>query len=423
MEIIATSMETIFVKLGTFNSSILQRLHLFFANNYFVYYDTLENYQGRIEPTRERKLLYHLYNLILVSGLLKYVSLTYYQDDWLKVITGEVFFLYLTHYKRVYAYINFGLVFIIFIKLLMFYYEKNLNFDCNKLVSSSNLLKYHNHSFLIVVNVLYWLGYLVTVLLIYFDAIIITIFTLLAYFNHTYNFNLLILIISAIQVVICIKICFETVISLAILYITVLIFLKWTQDEIIKSIRFNVFWRNKVKLNDSFKVYHQFTRTVNEMSKLINMLIGMIYILTPVMFSQAIVLFNEQAITLVDNLMKLLFIAIIPFTIICIYLVNHLGSSITIVNQSIAKFLYPLFNDKNFNRLSQQSVGLNLNYNFGQLSNIMIHMKIDSFIARLNEEYIGFYCFNLFQFTKLAFFQYLYMFMTAYVLVFDLQHQ
>ena len=32
-------------------------------------------------------------------------------------------------------------------------------------------------------------------------------------------------------------------------------------------------------------------------------------------------------------------------------------------------------------------------------------MKIDSFIARLNEEYIGFYCFNLFPFTKLAYFQ------------------
>ena len=81
---ITTIMETIFDKLGTFNESIFQRLHSFLVDNYFVYYDTLENYQSRREPPRERKLFYHIINLVLVSTLFKYVLLTYYQDDWLQ---------------------------------------------------------------------------------------------------------------------------------------------------------------------------------------------------------------------------------------------------------------------------------------------------------------------------------------------------
>ena len=352
----------------------------------------------------------------MVSTLFKYVLLTYYQDDWLKVITGDIIFLFVTEYKKVYAYLNFGLVFIIILKLMMFYYEKNLVFDLNKLDSSLNLLMYHNHSILIVVNILYWLSCIVTNLITYIVAIFMTIFALIAYFNNNINFNLVVLIISTIQSVICVNISIATVISLIMYIITLLIFLKWKQDEIIKSIRFSVIWRNKVKLNESLKMYNQFTRTISELSRLINMVIGMIYILTPIMLSQGIIIINGQANSKFDNFIQFIFVIIITFVIILIYIFNHLASSITLVNQSIPKFLYPVFNNKNFNRLNHQ-VGLNTNNNSNRLSNISFHMKIDSFIARLNEEYVGFYCFNLFQFTKLAYFKYLYMFMSAYVLI------
>ena len=295
---------------------------------------------------------------------------------------------------------------------MMLYYEKNMTIDLNKLDSSLNLLMYHNHSILIVVNILYWLGYIVTNLITYIVAILMTIFALIAYFNNNINFNLVVLIISTIQSVICVNISIATVISLIMYIITLLIFLKWKQDEIIKSIRFSVIWRNKVKLNDGLKVYHQFTRTISELSRLINMVIGMIYILTPIMLSQGIIIINGQDNSKFDNFIQLIFVIIITFVIILIYIFNHLASSITLVNQSIPKFLYPVFNNMN----SNNQVGLKTKNNSNR-SNILFHMKIDSFIARLNEEYVGFYCFNLFQFTKLAYFKYLYMFMSAYILI------
>ena len=410
----ATIIEKIFHKLGTFDTSIFQRLHLFLVNNYFVYYDTLQNYQSRTDPLRERRLIYNLINLVLVSGFIKFVLLTYYEDDWLKVITGEVIFLFVTEYRRVYAYVNFGFVFVIILKLVIFYYEKNKIIDFNKLDSNSKLLKYHNHSFLIVVNSVYWLGYIVTQFITYIVTIFIIILALIAYFNDNFNFYLVVLIISTIQFFICVRISIATAISCIMLITTLIIFLKWKQDEIIKSIRFSVIWRNKVKLNDGLKVYHQFTRTISELSRLINMVIGMIYILTPIMLSQGIIIINGQANSKFDNLIQLIFVIIITFVIILIYIFNHLASSITLVNQSIPKFLYPVFNNMN----SNNQVGLKTNNNSNR-SNILFQMKIDSFIARLNEEYVGFYCFNLFQFTKLAYFQYLYMFMSAYVLIQD----
>ena len=93
-------------------------------------------------------------------------------------------------------------------------------------------------------------------------------------------------------------------------------------------------------------------------------------------------------------------------------------NNITHQNQTLPKYLYPIFHDKQFTRFEHR-ISLNLNYNFGQLSDIMVRIKIDSFIARLNEEFVGFYCFNLFQLTKLSFFEYIYMLISDFVLIQD----
>ena len=37
-------LETIFTELGTFNNTIFERFHMFFIDNYIVYYDTIDNY-------------------------------------------------------------------------------------------------------------------------------------------------------------------------------------------------------------------------------------------------------------------------------------------------------------------------------------------------------------------------------------------
>ena len=411
-------LERICIKYGTFNNSIFKRLYLYYVDNYITYYETFENYQARIEPPRQRKLFYHTINLMLIPLLIKYTLLTFSEDsdDSLKVMTGEVLFLHFTYYRRVYAYINFLFALLTMLKLTIFYYEKNLMFHWK----NTGLLKYHQNSFLILANIFYYGSKIIDIIILYSFSLIFIILYSLAYFNIEYQFNLFNLILSIIQVIICVKFGLSFVIGWIMLLFIILMFLKWKQDEIVKSVRFNLLWGNKVKLYDNLIVYHEFTETVSKFSKLINIEVGLIYTMTPGMFSQALMISNIQANNLEEMVLQKLVMLIVPFYVILIFIINHLACTITTVNQSIPKYLYQVFNKKNFSRLNNQ-VGLNLNYKSGQLSNIMVYMKIDSFIARLNEEYVGFYCFNLFQFTKLSFFQYLYVFMTAYVLINDLK--
>ena len=93
-------------------------------------------------------------------------------------------------------------------------------------------------------------------------------------------------------------------------------------------------------------------------------------------------------------------------------------SRITKVSHSLTKYLYPIFHEKQFTRFEHR-IAFNLNYNFGQLSDIMVRIKIDSFIARFNEEFVGFYCFNMFEITKLTFFELVCMLMSDFVLIQD----
>ena len=63
-------------------------------------------------------------------------------------------------------------------------------------------------------------------------------------------------------------------------------------------------------------------------------------------------------------------------------------SSISTTNTSILMNLYPILVDKNFKKLK-------------------LRLRIDSFIARLNTEYIGFHCLLFIKFKRLSFYEYL----------------
>ena len=132
----------------------------------------------------------------------------------------------------------------------------------------------------------------------------------------------------------------------------------------------------------------------------------MVYVFTPVMLSQLIMTLNGPAHNFLRffliNFLKLFIVLLI---IIIIYIIVHIATTITKVNQSIPKYLYPVFVYKSFSRLNHH-VGFSLSYKTRILSDIIVKMKIDSFIAKLNEEYVGFYCFNLFKITKLVMLQY-----------------
>ena len=101
---------------------------------------------------------------------------------------------------------------------------------------------------------------------------------------------------------------------------------------------------------------------------------------------------------MVSKIVELSIIMLLIVSILDAFVINHINASITVRNKSFPRYLYPVFCWK-------------------RKTNIRMELKIDSFIDRLNSQFVGFYCFNLFKFTKLAFYQYIFTLSSSYFLI------
>ena len=416
-------LEKIFTNLGTFDHSIFKSIYSYLVRNYVLYYDNLQNYQERVNPPLKRKLLYHGYTLLLVWLLIKFSILTRFDDYSLKIMTGDVLHIFTSYYRQGYIFIINSLVVTILLRLVTYYGEKKMSININEIKTFKNgaiIFKYRNNEkrLIIIANSVYWLKKFYNTYC-NFLSIIHIILSVIAYIFTDNNYNLLVMMVFTIQHIIFFKIIFSIYPGFLMLMSTTFMFLKLKQNDIIKSIRFNVSWRNKFRLYDNLKQYHQFTELVDKLSKLINLFCGIIYSISPFLISQTLwILIESSPKSFVEKLAQIAFIFMIVVTFILLYIFLDILSNITQLNQTLPKYLYPIFQDKQFTRFKHR-ISFNLNYNFGQLSDIMVRIKIDSFIARLNEEFVGFYCFNLFQLTKLTFFEYIYMLISDFVLIQD----
>ena len=336
------------------------------------------------------------------------------------MLTGDIFHNLTSYHAKVYIFFINLLALTILIRAVVFYYEKELTIYMNEIITIKNggiIFKYKNNenSLLIIANSV---NLIKNCFIIHFYSIsfIYIVLSVIVYIFSENNYNVLLFIIFTIQNIIWIKIIYQIYAGYIIVIAITFMFLKFKQNDIIKSIKLNVLWRNKFRLYDNLKVYHQFTRLVDKISKLINVICGIIYSFIPFYISQVLWIVTEKSKNNLDITAHVLFFVLVIVLFIIIYICDDILSKITKANQSLPKYLYPIFHEKQFTRF-QHRICFNLNYNFGQLSDIMVRIKIDSFIARLNEEFVGFYCFNLFEITKLTFFELVYMLMSDFILV------
>ena len=419
--------KTILVESSLFNGYIISYICEYFCDQKFFYHDTIESYVFRKHPSFIRKLYYHLNTLVLLTICLKYFLLIINPSIILKVQLGEIIFILTCQYKNIYICIVVGCLLCVIFKLLLYYQESNFRLNAMKLIFNLQgdwpfyrLNKPNQDRFILVANILFWLSRFVFVSFTTMFFIILVILHVGVYFFSDFDFNILILIISVMHAILC----YQQILILftgGFVYIfIIIIFLNMKLREIIKLIRISVLWRNKLRLLDNMMNYHKFSKLVNEISGLINMLIGIMYMITPIFISPTIIILKNYPKTLVELFFHLAIIFWYPVMFLQLYIINHYCASIPLRNRSIAKLMYPVFYDKNFHRIETQRL---IYYSYGnRLSNILIHMKIDSLVARLNKQFVGFYCFNLFKFTKLALLQYFCYFFTVYVLIWKLNN-
>ena len=138
------------------------------------------------------------------------------------------------------------------------------------------------------------------------------------------------------------------------------------------------------------------------------------------MFSLVIEVFRFRAQTLMENLTQQFFILVFSMATTLVFVFNSSVASMTDVNESIPKYLYPIFSHPKPERLRH---GRKLKTHSNRLFNARFNrntellLKIDSFIVRLNEQYVGFHCLNMFKFTKFSFYEYIFSMASAYMLI------
>ena len=177
-------------------------------------------------------------------------------------------------------------------------------------------------------------------------------------------------------------------------------YLNYQFDELIKKFRIGIKWNNENAIYQIIKSYDELIDVVNQLSPIFNMIIGLAYCVFPYIVAIELQTIKIDREDFVYNMLKKAILLAFVISNIHVFIINQLSASITVRNISIPQYLYPIFCSPRFRK-------------------IQIKLKIDSFIARLNTQFIGFYCFNLFEFDKMIFYQYILVVSSCYFLVSD----
>ena len=157
-------------------------------------------------------------------------------------------------------------------------------------------------------------------------------------------------------------------------------------------------WKNNKKMFNKMVRYDKLTKIIQQTSSTHNFIIGIVYFILPYFTSLSIMYCQAEQGNLIDLLCRISLVMVFIIAIVYAYLINKISASITARNTNLVRYLYKLFIIDQNNSLKHK-------------------LKIYSFIARLNEESIGYKCFNLFHFTKLTFFQYWMTVSSSYILI------
>ena len=204
-----------------------------------------------------------------------------------------------------------------------------------------------------------------------------------------------------------------TVINFSFVLYGLIAWLNLKLDQIAMSIHLHIHWRNKVNLFNAINEYDQLTRLITDISIVINFVNGLLYLCTPYCFSVALNILKWHAHTLLGKCLQIACIVVFIIVLLCICLMNYMMGSITTRNKSITKYLYRAFTDTKF-------INHNKKLLFYNTSNTKLYIKIDNLIARINEQYVGFYCFNMFELTKRSFYEYILALFVSHIFINDL---
>ena len=375
-----------------------------FDRNIF-YYDSTDSYFSRKEPTFKRKTKFYMRFLLLAIFTIKYGLLSLYPDNfkWLALEELSIIF---GEQANLFHALEFGFAFLTLVcKLIVAYFErrKNLyliNFFVNWKARKPlfRIDQRHLKKITLWAYIIYY-GYMKisTSILVLIQILMLFCGTIAAYLYYEYG-NVIILCSWTFYYMI---IACEMTLTLQSYIFAIFIpitLLNYKFDELIEKLRVSIRWNNEQRIHQVLQSYNELIDVVKQLSGFNNMIIGLAYCMVPYIMAINIELTHINRNDFFFTLLKMAFISLFIVSNVGIFIINQISASITVRNKSIHKYLYPMFCN-------------------GRQRKLRTKLSIDSFIARLNTQFIGFYCFNLFPFTKMAFYQYGFTVSTSYFLV------
>jgi hypothetical protein len=169
-------------------------------------------------------------------------------------------------------------------------------------------------------------------------------------------------------------------------------------DEILKSLRTAILWNNKRRIINEIANHQDNINLTRLISNMSNYVIGFIYLFDPYLFVLTFHIIIDQNMYLTFRLVMLILLIV---SWVIIYINNYFSSYITIMNKNVPRQLYRGFcQNRNIDTLTK--------------------MKIAEFVFRLDSEFIGFYCLNMFKFTRRSFYEYFLTISITYILIINI---
>ena len=384
---------------------ILNKLLSYAFDRHIFYHNSIDSYYSRKEPSFWRKVKFYSRFLVLIIITLKSGLSLLLPNTLLLTPLRDGTILYGKQSILLQA-MEFSLCFVsLLAKSVIVYYESKKNLKIIDIVVDlkARKQKYQmSQKHIKKITLMTWLIYYGYTRITGSIVLLLAILTQSSIAIGTYLFcdygNVIILWLWTIIIIIAMK---EVIIILlygAFWFYVPITLLNYRVDELIDKLLVSIRNNNTLVIHKIVESYDQLISDCQQLSPTYNVIIGLVYCLVPYIISIFVELMKIDRNDLLFKLLKICFIIFFMISNINAFIMNQLSASITVRNKSIHKYLYPMF-----------------------FSNMKIRIRtkltIDSFIARLNNQFIGFYCFNLFQFTKKAFYEYAIVISTCYFLI------
>ena len=380
---------------------IVDILEHYAVSNHHIVCQSFNDYHiGRPLPQR-RQLIAILLLILLWTYTIKYTFLTLHHHDTLITAIGEPLHLVTERPAIIYSILLMAGLTVSIGRSHLFYFEKkhkyvilNLYYYLQRQLPFYKLNQTHN--FTLSIKALLLLKFYVQPMiegLSFSLAFFIMFSSFYAYFRGHLDYYFVPLFLNSLGLILWLKELIKFSFYLIFLYYVPIAYLNYKFKEMIMDIRVGIIWNNKHRLLLCLKRHVRLTKMVFSISNIVNLGIGLIYSMFPYM----LVFARHQAD---DHNLLVRLISIIGVVVMFTntYITNLLVASITVSNKSLPKYLYRVFCDKRYKDLK-------------------LKLKMYSLLHRIDYQFLGFYCFNMFEFTKIAFYQYMIAVVTSYILV------